>query len=551
MYEHRREIALALLLIALTIYAALYAIQRSTTIKTYQKTTNVTNDAFWGALNYRTTGLQQSNDNVKHISSIEDKGLVDSHSNRKSGVTDVAILIPSTTYKIKYPSLQNLSLMTECLPSIKATVEPKFNYKVYIGTENNDFLVTQFDELKSLSAGNIEIIPMIVKGGTFNIVINEIAHQAYKDGVDYMCRINDDTTFMTKNWTSFGIKTLSNFEPANVGVVGPTCRQGNIHVMTHDMVHRTHLEIFNYYYPPVFENWFLDDWITLVYKPNRSIKLETWEVFHSLKQGTRYTVHFSLEKFLAILVTTGKVAIESYSIHKSSCQKSRIISFCLFGSEPSNIEGAVANTKIASQIFPEWIVRIYHDDTVPNQVLQTIKSENVQFVKITTKTPFEPKEIWNLFVATDPCLERYLIRNINTRLTARERAAVDQWINSGKRFHIIRDHPVHVNDSIPSGLWGGTKDAVTDMMSLIHKYIENRSHYGTVQQFLNREIWQLAKMSVLQHDSVSCEKYPGSVPSPTKRQGFEFIGAIYRNGTVRQTEIDVLKNSLPFAKCLQ
>ena len=551
MYEHRREIALALLLIALSIYAALYAIQRSTTIKTYQKTENVTEDAFWGALNYRTTGLQQSNDDVKHISSIKDTGLVDSHSNRKSGVIGVAILIPTTTNKIKYPSLHNFTLMTECLPSIKATVEPKFNYKVYIGTENNDFLVTQFDKIKSLSAGNIEIIPMIVKGGTFNIVINEIARQAYKDGVDYMCRINDDTTFMTKNWTSFGIKTLSNFEPANVGVVGPTCRQGNIHVMTHDMVHRTHLEIFNYYYPPVFENWFLDDWITLVYKPNRSIKLETWEVFHSLKQGTRYTVHFSLEKFLAILVTTGKVAIESYSIHKSSCQKSRIISFCLFGSEPSNIEGAVANTKIASQIFPEWIVRIYHDDTVPNQVLQTIKSENVQFVKITTKTPFEPKEIWNLFVATDPCLERYLIRNINTRLTARERAAVDQWIDSGKRFHIIRDHPVHVNDSIPSGLWGGTKDAVTDMMSLIHKYIENRSHYGTLQQFLNREIWQLAKMSVLQHDSVSCEKYPGSVPSPTKRQGFEFIGAIYRNGTVRQTYIDVLKNSLPFAKCLQ
>ena len=374
LYKHRRGIALALLLIALTIYAALYAIQRSTTIKTYQKTANVIKDAFWGVLNYRTTGLQQSNDDVIHISSIEDKGLVDSHSNRKSGVTDVAILIPSTTNKIKYPSLQNLTLMTECLPYIKATVEPKFNYKVYIGTENNDFLVTQFDELKSLSAGNIEIIPMIVKGGTFNIAINEIAHQAYKDGVDYMCRINDDTTFMTKNWTSFGIKTLSNFEPANVGVVGPTCRQGNIHVMTHDMVHRTHLLIFNYYYPPVFENCFLDDWITLVYKPNRSIKLETWEVFHSLKQGTRYTVHFSLEKFLAILVTTGKIAIESYSIHKSSCQKSRIISFCLFGSEPSYIEDAVANTKIASQIFPEWIVRIYHDDTVPSQVLQTIKS---------------------------------------------------------------------------------------------------------------------------------------------------------------------------------
>ena len=500
MYEHRREITLALLLIALTIYAALYAIQRSTTIKAYQKTANVTKDAFWGALNYRTTGLQQSNDDVKHISSIENKGIVDSHSNRKSRVTDVAILIPSTTNKIKYPSLQNLTLMTDCLPSIKATAEPKFNYKVYIGTESNDFLVTQFDKLKSLSAGNFEIIPTIVKGGTFNIVLNEIAHQAYRDGVDYMCRVNDDTQFITKNWTSIGIRTLSNFEPANVGVVGPLCRQGNTHIMTHDMVHRTHLEIFNYYYPPVFENWWIDDWITLVYKPNRSIQLNTWEVVHSFKQGTRYNVDFSLEKFTALLVTIGKVAIGSYSKQKSSCQKSRIISYCLFRSEPSFIEGAVANTQIASKIFPEWIVRIYHDDTVPSKALESIRSDNVQLVNITTKIPFVPKHMWNLFVLSDPCLERYLIRSIDSRLTAREKGAVDLWIDSGKHFHIMRNHPVHVNYSIPNGMWGGIKDAVPDMIGLIHKYIKNSTQYGTIHNFLNKEMWRFAKTSIFQYD---------------------------------------------------
>ena len=157
------------------------------------------------------------------------------------------------------------------------------------------------DIIKSLSAGNIEIIPMILKGGTANIVINEIARQAYKDGAEYMCRINDDTKFITKNWTSLEIKKkLANYEPTNVGVVGPTCRQGITHIMAHDMVHRTHMEIFNYYYPPVFENWWIDNWITFVYKPNRSIKLKNWEVVHCLKQGTRYTVHFSLEKFAPV-----------------------------------------------------------------------------------------------------------------------------------------------------------------------------------------------------------------------------------------------------------
>ena len=91
--------------------------------------------------------------------------------------------------------------MTDCLPSIITTVESVFNYKVYNGTESYDFQATQFDEVKSMSAGNIEIIPMIVKGGKINIVINELAHKAYRYGVEYMCRIDDDTQFITKNWT--------------------------------------------------------------------------------------------------------------------------------------------------------------------------------------------------------------------------------------------------------------------------------------------------------------------------------------------------------------
>ena len=300
MYKNRGTIALALLLGVLTINAAVYAILSSTIISVYQTKAYVPTDTLWRAISNSKAGIQRLNDGIKHIFSIEDAGLIISPSDRESEVVDVVILIPTTTNMIKYPSLQKLTLMTKCLPSIISTAEPRFNYQIYIGTERYDFLATQLDKIKSLSAGNIKIIPMIVKGGTANIVINEIACQAYKDGAKYMCRINDDTKFITKNWTSLGIKTLANYEPTNVGVVGPACRQGNTHIMTHDMVHRTHMEIFNYYYPPVFENWWIDDWITLVYKPNRSIKLKNWEVVHCSKQGTRYTVHFSLEKFAPV-----------------------------------------------------------------------------------------------------------------------------------------------------------------------------------------------------------------------------------------------------------
>ena len=96
---------------------------------------------------------------------------------------------------------------------------------------------------------------------------------------------------------------------------------------------------------------------------------------------------------------------------------------------------------------------------------------------------------------------------------------------------------------------GGTKDAVPDMMSLINKNYQNSLQDGTVQQFLNKEIWTIAKMSVLQHDSVSCNNYPGSVPFPSERQRLEFVGSIYRNGQIGQHDLDVLKNASHSAKC--
>ena len=85
-----------------------------------------------------------------------------------------------------------------------------------------------------------------------------------------------------------GISALKSMKPPNVGVVAPLCKQGNTNIFTHDMVHRTHIDIFGWYYPPKFDNWYIDDWITKVYQPNRSKLIKDWEVYHEVKM-TRYS----------------------------------------------------------------------------------------------------------------------------------------------------------------------------------------------------------------------------------------------------------------------
>ena len=57
----------------------------------------------------------------------------------------------------------------------------------------------------------------------------------------------------------------------NVGATG----------FTHGMTSRAHLENFNEnYYPTVFSNWFLDDWIGSIYVKNASVRLHDFHVLH-------------------------------------------------------------------------------------------------------------------------------------------------------------------------------------------------------------------------------------------------------------------------------
>ena len=118
---------------------------------------------------------------------------------------------------------------------------------------------------------------------------NDAMIEAYIDNIDYYYRINDDTLMKTKNWTVHFIHTLRGFDPPNLGVVGPTHSGGNKKILTYDFVHRTHVDVFGFYYPRVFTDWYGDGWITAIYKPGRSVKLKHILLKHTMKLGQRYS----------------------------------------------------------------------------------------------------------------------------------------------------------------------------------------------------------------------------------------------------------------------
>ena len=117
---------------------------------------------------------------------------------------------------------------------------------------------------------------------------NDAMIAAYLNGADYFYRINDDTVLSTANWLSSFTDVLSSYQPRNIGVVGPTQDSGNLKILTYDFVHRTHIEIFGFYYPRVFTDWFADDWITYVYAPQHVTKLSNVSIEHRSLLGQRY-----------------------------------------------------------------------------------------------------------------------------------------------------------------------------------------------------------------------------------------------------------------------
>ncbi len=142
-------------------------------------------------------------------------------------------------------------------------------------------------------------------------VFNDIARMAYSRGADYVYRVNDDSEFLSP-WAYKFVRTLQGMG-SPYGVVGPWCNQSNTKILNHDFTHRTHMDIFEDYYPSLLTDWYLDDWISMVYGSTKTRQFENVEILHHTRsQNVRYTVDYYRHEYLEDLVVKGKEKILEY-----------------------------------------------------------------------------------------------------------------------------------------------------------------------------------------------------------------------------------------------
>jgi protein O-GlcNAc transferase len=165
----------------------------------------------------------------------------------------------------------------------------------------------------------------------------------------------------------------------------------------------------------------------------------------------------------------------------------KLICFSLWGNHEFYNYGALENALIAKEIYPGWICRYYYLNNCDSRIINELrKLDNVELVEMSgvnssgnTLWRFEPA-----FMEDDVI---FVSRDTDSRLNIREKLAVDQWLNSDKDFHIMRDHPLH-GIEILAGMWGCRNNILRPYRD-IYKSFMCRDIHGVDQDFLKDLIY--------------------------------------------------------------
>lgn len=200
----------------------------------------------------------------------------------------------------------------------------------------------------------------------------------------------------------------------------------------------------------------------------------------------------------------------------------KYLSFSLWGEEPKYTVGAIRNAELAREIYPDWHMVVYHDDSVPKEILNELHGRGVRLINM-TESPIYGL-FWRFLAADCDDCEYAIFRDTDSRLSIRERRAVDEWVQQGKILHIMRDHPHHQvpfgaeEMGILGGMWG-IKGGAIQMKPLIRNFItEKGDEYGVDQDFL-QQIYRQFSNSKTVHDEFFEKK-----PFPVKRSNYRFVG---------------------------
>jgi len=254
-----------------------------------------------------------------------------------------------------------------------------------------------------------------------------------------------------------------------------------------------------------------------------------------------------------------------HSFHRGAKQK--VLAFSFYGN-PNSVqvksrkyfEGIKANLKELPEKYPDWVLRLYYDLPEEHYLTKELcdlacNDPNIDLCKVESLPALgDVRKVfamnWRFFPMLDPQVSHMLSRDLDSLVSDREVSAVQEWLESDKSFHFMRDNPSHGIEILGSG-WGIRMGQLERNMiesafnAAVHDplFWAPKEAYGADQGFLKRYLWPWGKWNAISHDSYTCQKFPRTQAFPTQRkmEKNNFVASVIADN-------DMLKKTCPL-KC--
>jgi hypothetical protein len=234
-------------------------------------------------------------------------------------MTRIAFLVPATTHKRDWTDYTETDLYMFLMKSLEEHPPSGVEITILVGYDHDDTMYSVAENRMRFNA----VFPFTIKWyeydgsykGKPTWIWNSLGDIAVNQGFEWMKALGSDIIVpKDKGWIGKMINDLK--KSKKVGISAGD--SGNPELpMTQFLIHKTHIQIFGWIFPPQIENWGCDNWIQEVY-PEKYVHYSPHLKLLNLGGSPRYEIKFS-RKYIDALVKRHKPSVNRW-INKLSSQ---------------------------------------------------------------------------------------------------------------------------------------------------------------------------------------------------------------------------------------
>jgi len=226
-----------------------------------------------------------------------------------------AFCVPSTTRNRDWERVEDTYLWKILFSSLERYT-PDHDITVFVGYDEIDPIYSQEEErMKPQAVFKNFKIEWVVFGseykGKLNLIWNNLADISLRRGFEYLKILGDDIRLPNDScWLGCFINKLKKNE--NIGFSAGW--SNNDEIPTQFLIHKTHIDIFGWVYPPEIPNYGVDDWMYLVYPEKYRNWLRSYPLLN-VGGKPRYDIVFN-EAFVKAIVSRYKSKLNRFLSQK-------------------------------------------------------------------------------------------------------------------------------------------------------------------------------------------------------------------------------------------